>query len=229
MRKWTLAQIKSKIQRDLDLQDEDFIQEDELVEYINEGIDMCEAHIHTLYEDYFLTSTTLSWVSGTAEYALPDDIYADKVRGLLYNNGTTIFEIPRIKDKSKFLKAALLKEFPPTLDYAYIIKNSSGEDPKIVFFPTVQETSSNVTLWYLRNASELSADTDTCDIPEFVYYVIQYAKVRCYEKEVGHPNYEPAKQELARLEELMVSTLEEMVPDADNEIEKDMTTYWEMS
>lgn len=229
MRRWTLLEIKNKIKRDLDLEDEDFIQDEEMIEYINEGIDMCEAQIHNICEDYFLTEAAFPIVTGTQLYDLPTDIYGMKVRGLIYNNGTTIFPVKRVRELNKFIKAAVQNQFPAALDYSYMLVNSSGADPQIKLIPAAQETSSNMTIWYLRNATELAVDADECDIPEFVYYVIQYAKVRCYEKEVGHPNSESAKAELARLEKLMLDTLSEMVPDGDNEVEKDLSIYEEMN
>ena len=79
MKYWTWAELKDKVQRDLDLEGEVFINETELLGYANEAIDEVERQVHTLYEDYFLTKAVISLVDGTEEYALPTDIYAFKI------------------------------------------------------------------------------------------------------------------------------------------------------
>lgn len=227
---WTWAQIKAKVEMDLDLQDEGFIQQDELLGYANEAIDEAEAEIHTIYEDYFLTSTPLALVTDEDEYALPSDIYAHKIRAIIYKSGDTIFPIVRIKDWNKFMKMAYETTYPATVTYKYIIKNASAAaGPKIVLFPPARETTSSLaTIWYLRNANRLTGDSSVCDIPEFVNFVIQFIKVRCYEKE-GHPNLQFAVGALQKQRELMIETLSDMVPDGDNSIEMDLTMYEEMN
>lgn len=227
---WTWSDIKSKVEMDLDLQDETFIQPDELLGYANEAIDEAEAEIHSIYEDYFLTSSPVSLVSGTSEYSLPSDIYAHKIRGIVYRSGDIMFQVPRIKDWNKFLKMAYETQYPATTTYKYIIKNESAVvGPKIVLFPSARETSASVmTVWYLRNANRLTSLTSICDIPEFVNFVIQFTKVRCYEKE-GHPNLQFAVQALQKQRQLMVETLSDMVPDGDTSIEMDITAYEEMN
>lgn len=228
----TLAQLRSKIERDLDLQDELFITSTDITDFINEAIDDVEAVIHNLYEDYFLTKTALALVSGTSDYALPTNIYAGKIRRVVYDNGGgVIYEIPRLKDRDGFLEGQHLSRYPSDHIYKYRLRNDSASaGVKFELRPSAQETSStNVYIWHIRNAAKLSGDSDACDIPEFYTYVIQYAKCRCYEKEPGHPNYLPALQERERLRQLMIDTLQNKVPDADNFVEMDTSFYEEMS
>ena len=54
MKYWAWSEIRSKIEQECDLEDEDFVRRDELLAYCNEAIDEAEAEIHSLYEDYFL-------------------------------------------------------------------------------------------------------------------------------------------------------------------------------
>ena len=77
----TYAQLLAKIEKDLDLESEDFIQDDELMEYFNDAIRECESHIHKLgLEDvYFKTFDNPSLVSGTSDYAMPTNIFANKI------------------------------------------------------------------------------------------------------------------------------------------------------
>ena len=108
---WTLDELKGKIQRDLDIEGEVFIQDasdaPELLEYINEGIDKAEEIVHSLYEDYFLDKASITLVSGTHEYDLPSAIYAHKIRRIIYRNGTRVYTVDRIRDWHKFEAYAL--------------------------------------------------------------------------------------------------------------------------
>jgi hypothetical protein len=74
----------------------------------------------------------------------------------------------------------------------------------------------------------MTADASICDIPEFINFIYQYIKVRVYEKE-RNPNAQGAIAILQQQRELMQSTLGTMVPDADNTIEMDISSYLEQS
>jgi len=81
----TYSNIKEKIENDLDLIDEDFISETELLGYMNEALADAQAVIHTLGLEatYFLKNDTINLVGGTSDYAYPSDIYAMKIRKML--------------------------------------------------------------------------------------------------------------------------------------------------
>lgn len=227
----TYADLRTKVEKDLDLETEDFIQSDEMIGYFNEAIDECEAEIHKLgmEDEYFLKKTALPLVQGQEEYDLPTDIYANKIRHVVYKNGTKIFTIKRCR-KDKFLKYADYQLSPPTDFYEYFIINpTAGEKPKIVLLPASRETSStNVTIWHIRNANKLVGDDSVCDIQEFSSFIIKFVKWKVLQKE-GHPGQDSAKQELEEQRQLMKETLENMVPDEDSEIPGDYSIYEEMS
>jgi len=227
---WTLLQLTTKIERDLALEDEDFVQPDELTDYINEAIDEAEAEVHGLYEDYFLCRSTITLVSGTSEYALPTSIYAHKIRRITYRRGTRTYTINRIRDWKKFEEFELDKVggAQSEAEYRYLLVNEAAGSPKILFTPDVAESGAYVTVWYYRQANRLSADADLMDIPEAANFVLQHVKVRCYEKE-GHPNLAKAMSDLERERALLQSTLTAMIPDADTTIEMDLSLYEEMN
>lgn len=231
----TLLQIRTKINQDLDLEAETFLSTTagtrEIDGYINAGIDEAEAVIHTIYEDYFLTSYALPFVEGTSTYSLPTDIYANKIRAITYDDGTRAYRIPRIKSWLKFEKFLLLSRQENTsADYQFLIKNVSAIlGVQLVLVPTSRVTSNNVaTLWYLRNANRLVEETDLCDIPEFTEFVIQFAKVMISKKELN-PTLDFEMAALEHQRKLMVDTLTQMVPDDDNTIELDTSIYEEMN
>ena len=232
MRAWTYAEIKNKIESDLDLMGELFVTPSEMLGYVNEGIDQAEAEIHKLgaEDNYFLTRAHIPLIEGQSEYSLPENIYGNKIRKIIYSKNTRIYPIKRFRGQEMFEEmAASLLNPAQTQDLKYVITNNSAQTgPQIVFFPPAMETEPTaVTLWFIRNANRVLVDADRIDIPEFTSFVIQYAKVRCYEKEM-HPNLSTAVQILQAERQLMVDTLSEMVPDDDNRIVSDVSHYTEM-
>jgi len=226
---WTYAQIKAKIEQDLSLEDELFVEPDELLGYVNEGIREAEAEIHGLYEDYFLTRTSITLVQGQEEYAVPSNLYAMKIRRLVYVNGSEVYKMDRLRDWHKFEDYAIENVNRSSTRYVWFPLNTTVGAPTILLAPPAKTAGAYVKLWYIRAANQLTDDDSICDIPEFVNFVMQYAKKRCYEKEVGHPSLPLAVQDLEQQRQQMVSSLATMTPDADNTIEADYSSYEEMS
>ena len=228
MRRWTLAEIRDKIEQDLDLEAEDFVVQTEINGLINEAIDECEAHIHTLgrEQEYFLKRGSLNLVSGQELYDLPADIYANKILKVVYSRGSAIYDLKRLRTLDRFQQVDLANKYERGTDYfRYLIVNEDvSTDRKIMIAPVPSETSGPHKIWYVRNANRLVNDTDICDIPEFVYFVIARVKRDIYAKE-GNPQYDAASAEFEVQKGLMLSTLGEMTPDDDNEIVKDFSHY----
>jgi len=234
---WTLAEIRQKVQQDLDLEGEVFIQPTELTNYINQAIDEAEAEIHTIYEDYFLSDYFVPLVEGEKRYSLPEDIYAHKIRKIIFSDDQSkTYEVARIPESAKFEDIALTERFRSTEFYRYLITNETIGNPTMYFVPAIRQNDtgpsqdgvSKMRVWYLRNANRLQLDTDICDIPEFVHFVIAYTKLRCLEKEM-HPGTEYWANHTERQRRLMVDTLSNMVPDGETRVEPDMSTYEELS
>lgn len=216
----TYSELTTKVKSELDLFEETFITDAELLVYFNEAMAMVEALCHTIYEDIFLVKSTITLVSGTQDYALPTNIYHNKIRRLIFNDGgANQYDIKRLHN---------LSEVPfvvSTDNLRYIITNDSSIGYRISFYPTPPVSGIYVTIFYLREAKRFTGtDSETCDIPEFSNVVVQYAKVRCMEKE-GHPDLSEAISALDNLKSLMVETLTNRVPDEDTEILKDYSFY----
>lgn len=217
---FTWAQLRTKIENDLDLKDEIFITQEELLGYANEAIDEAEQEILTIYEDYFLTRESLALVTGVDEYDLPADIWAHKIRAILYNSPSLKYPIRKIKELPE-----VNADLTGVDTYRYLIVNSLVDGPKIKIYPASLETSSaNVTIWFIRNAKEIVLDDDVIDVPEAHKFIMQHIKLRCYEKE-GSPNQDKATSDLLRERELLVSTLSAMIPDEDNHMLLDTSFY----
>ena len=215
----TYSELKTYLEQELDLQDETFITPNEMMSYFNEAVDMIESAIHNIYEDYFLTNTPLSIANGQAAYTLPSDIYAQKIRRILYNDGGAYkYEIKRVKKLEEIMFIVA-----PDL-YSYIITNDSTNGLRINLYPTPQADQPFATIWYIRNAKRFTQDTDVCDIPEFTNVLVQFVRWKCLNKE-GHPDAQQAGSDLDRMKQEMVDTLTARIPDEDNFVLKDTSFY----
>lgn len=228
---WNLTNISAKIERDMATEDEDFISTTELTGYINDAIREAESEIHKLgaEDEYFLAKSTINLVNGTNEYALPTDMYATKIRHLVYVNGTTYYSIKRLRGSKKFEEYYAITTTVTTSDeYKYLLTNNAATGCMIELVPPSYETITNgIRVWYIRNAKELVLAADVCDIPEFITFIIQYCKVKIYEKEVGHPGLAKAMQDLELNRKLMIDSLTDQIPDDDTLMEQDMSHYQE--
>ena len=231
---WTWAELRDEVMAEFDLEEETFIDEPELLQYANEAIDRAEQEVMGLYEDYFLTNSVLTLVSGTREYSLTTvapDIYAHKIRRMIYENGSQVYKIARIQDWKKFERMALnsVNNSASLLDY-FLVNKVPGH-PAINFVPTPRESGAFVTIWYIRQANRLEAPGDILDIPEARNYVVEYMKMKCDKKEkrshgqVPSGDYPEVLNEMTKLH----GTLAAMVPDAENLIEADYSHYEEHS
>jgi len=227
MKYWTWAELSQKIERDLDTEDELFVTPAELIGYANEAIDDIEKKIHTLCEDYFITRTSVPVVPGVEEITLPSDIYAMKIREVIYVTGGQAFPAKQLKNWRKFARYEDDIATGPvaTNSYNYFILNSVAGSPKLILSPLPVE-SGVLKIWYIRNANELVNDTSILDIPEAATYVTKYCSVKIMQKEL-HPLLESAKADLEAILEDTIADLSQMFPNNETELEPDYTFYTE--
>lgn len=229
----TYADLKARVEREMDLIGEDFISSTELLDYFNRAIDQTEAKIHTIYEDYFLTDAMLQVNTGNPDVDLPANIYATKIRSLIYQNGAWLYQLKRLKGDRLFLEGQVLNYYSTgIMEFTFVIKNDSATNGvKLHLFPVPSFTASDrLHIWYIRNANRFTgADSDVCDIPEFSDYIVTYVKKLCADKEKDYETSAVIKAELDKIEEDMIMALKDMIPDGDNEIVKDWFYYWEHS
>lgn len=229
----TYAQLKAKLERDMDIEDEEFVQTDELREYFNDAIRECESHIHKLgLEDiYFKSSDAPSLVLGTSQYAMPSNIYLNKIVECVYANQNDIFEVRRLKGRNKHYRKAQIN-FDTGTQPAYIydiLNDSAAVGTKWELIPPSKETSTNITRWYIRKAEQMLTDASVCDLPEICYtFIYAFVTWRVWGKE-GDQRATDAKMTLDEQRELLITTLKEMTPDEDNIVEADTSSYDEMS
>lgn len=232
---WTYRQIREKLEDNLDLKAEQFVSPNELLGYVNEGIDVVEARIHDLAidSDYFLTKRSYDLVQGERYIDLPDNIYAHKIKSLIYEVSNLVYKVRRFRGEDVFEEIAEAERYERSSDYyRYILVNDNSDGgvtprPQIMIVPRARETIQGaLTLWYVRDAQRMADDDSVCDIPEFVHYVINYARLMVYYKE-SHPNIPIAEAKLEESRLLMEQTLAVMVPDKDNRVVPDLSAYEE--
>jgi hypothetical protein len=209
------------------MQEEQFITTTELNSYINSGISEAERIIHNLYEDYFLTTGALTvHGAGLPWFTLPSDIYANKIRKVVYDDGNNVeYIIPRIR-KLEDIYALDDITASPENSFAYLLLNDLTNGVRLRLYPTPASTPvANITVYYIRNAKQLSADNDVHDIPEFENFIVAYAKIKCLQKEGTSPLLQVQIAELQNEKSQMIQTLSNMVPDDDDNVIPDMSFY----
>jgi len=212
MKTWTYAEAREKLQDDLDLQEELFITPNELMGYFNDAIDEAETIVHNLYEDYFLTSDTVTVLNGVSRYPMPVDIFANKLRLVTLDDDCET-EIKRAKLGAK-------SEY----DLAYNIQHRNALEG--ITFNLLGTTTPGqvITRWYIRNANRVSEDSSLIDIPESMGFIFAYVKAMAMTKE-SHPMIQKAMADLDFQRQNLTVTLQSMVPDGDNYISPDLAFY----
>lgn len=226
MQQYTYTELKTKIENDLDLIDEVFVSEEELIGYINEAIDDAETAIHSLNceDKYFLSTGTFSWVSGTADYVLPTDIYGVKFRLIFYNDGTTKYPIEKVRNLEG------TQYFVAGDYYQYLVINNTATGFQLRFFPTPAETSTNAKIHYIRNMKRVTnsaAATNICEIPECGNFVFQHVK-KSYAKKTRRPDMiQMEDMDLKIQYQLMLDALKDMTLDQNTLILPDVQSYYD--
>lgn len=225
--------LKDEVLRETDAEAEDFIQPKEVLDYFNDAVREALAHIQKLglEDDYFQKSATTGIVAGVQELNLPNDIYAAKIRGVIYSMPSEVYQIKRIKGPNKFQLMQELLLYPPGNPmYMYDLENPSPTSGfRIKLYPIpVATIPSCIIINYVRTVTTIAADTDLVDIPEFYSFIKAFVKYKIFSKENSERAIS-AKEEYEKEKQLMMETLSEMTPDYDNKVIGDFTHYHEHS
>jgi len=218
MKKWTWGEIKSFIKSKHDLENEE-IDEPELIQMCNSGINLVEAKVVSLQQDYFLAHKSITIDTNESEYELPDEIYATKIRRINATiNNKYYHTVKQLRD---------LSDIPSIKggNFKYkIFSSSTGRKMKL--FPTPVQ-SGKLDIYYTRNANRIElngGDSQICDIPEFIDTVLLYMTMKVYEKDMS-PMLQFAREEFRESKDLLTQTLSKGINDEDNEILPDLEFY----
>jgi len=177
----TLLDLREILQDDLDLGDEKFITSKEVNRAINRAITDAGATILNMYEDYFLEESYLPLEINKSLYTLPDNIYADKIRRVIYAKHYEEYIIKRILDLDNSLESL----YQENDDYAYLLINDSREGVRLKLFPTGHEDTSftkaiklaiNLRDNFNSHISDITVHTTGVDTADVVTGVTPYNK-----------------------------------------------------
>lgn len=219
MKLWTYEEAASKISVELDLQEEKFVGPDELMGIFNDAIDEAEQNVLNLFEDYLLAEKTYTLIYNQDRYEMPDDIYANKIRYLWFNDGINRYQIKRTR-----ANILPFSDIPNSV-YSYQIQHRDPvEGITIKLSPSVTHSGPFMFMQYIRNANRVNDDSSVIDIPEAMNFIFAYVKVRVMTKE-SNPLLQIAMADLETQRNFLQTTLKSMTVDDDNEIIPDLSFY----
>jgi len=166
MKIWTYSEAKQKLLTEYDLQDETFIHSNELIGYFNDGLQEAEAEIHTMNaeNEYFRTKSFIPLVTGTGTYALPDNIYANKVICIMYANGSVIYPVVQYRRRFRYQDMLFTDQYGQSDDYRYTLYNDVPGQARMEIHPVARETTilppttgsfTPMIMWYMRNCARI--------------------------------------------------------------------------
>ena len=228
---WTALQVRDKVRRDLDIDEDELVADPQMYEFINDAIrDMVSEMLKLGIEDkYYETNAKLSIVANQEEYSFPTDMFVTKLYKLIYerSGARELYAVKRLRGMQEYEKYHAENQYPTSNpQYRYKILNRTGEH-RLLLVPKPLVSETNVlTVWYARKPLTVATSTDLVDVPEeLISYIITFVKVECLKKDVGNPLLQASLQELARIRQLMVDTLTDQTHDGDNEVEQDISHY----
>ncbi len=253
----TYGQILDKVQADLELVGETFITDDEYVGLANSAVQDAFAEIEKLglEDEYFTSDVPINLVKGQAEYPLPADIYANKIRAVMFANGVDVYEIKKMRRYNKAMRIARINSYASDSYYQYDLKNrSSAVGPVLILTPTsrdvylaadgvagkMQGTVVPGALCFMNYIRELAkiplvstgslaaSRATLVDIPEFYNFIFAEFKYQVAIK-AHDPELEVYKAESDKYRMQMIVTLTGQVEDDATEVLPDMSHYREHS
>lgn len=230
----TFGDLSQQVQRELDIEDEEFIQPQELIQYFNSGVTVVESEIVKLglREKYLQGEDFISLVQGQQDYDLPADIVINKIRKIIYREGTIIYTLKPLKGESSYEAEDVLNVNTGGDYYFYMIYRDQASDTnKLRLVPKATKSlADGLRIIYFVDLNRYDDDNTECDIPEVCYeYLLSYVRLRVYMKET-HVNTAGEKQMHDSLIQLMRETLQGQVADPEMDmIDQDLSHYEEHS
>ena len=173
----TLSYLKEQVRARADQQNSLFINDTELLGYINGSASALYDMLVEAAEDYYVDKVVIPIVQGTNEYDLPEDFY--KVLGVDYYVNSKPVPMSRFNFRDRHLYN-YLDARPEIVRYAIW-----GQ--QLVFKPMAPNIAS-VNLWYVPRITLLVNDADTLDgVNGWEEFIILDAAIKCMVKEESDP------------------------------------------
>lgn len=177
MKIWTYSEALTKLITDNDLQEifedqEAFVSPNEVIGYFNEALNEAEAEIQATNQDYMLTKYFVPLTNGGQTYLLPDNIYANKIRGIFYLNGSINYPVDQFRRRNKFENIQMTDAYQMNAEYMYSLINDVPGQSKMQLHPPSRDTAilppnpnpfTPMTMWYIRNCSRVPLIGEYCN------------------------------------------------------------------
>lgn len=173
MKVWTYSEMYQKVLGDLDLEDETFIKPNEMVGYFNEAISEAASEILVLNQEYFLSKFYIPVVQGRSVYDLPWNIYSNKIRGIMYSNGSIQYQVKQYRRSDKFADIVETEVYGTSDYYRYYLVNNYAGQARIDIKPLLRESAimppqagafTPLIMWYIRNCARIPILKEYCNI-----------------------------------------------------------------
>lgn len=195
----TLAQLKTQARQRADMEDNNFISDSELTNYINNSIaELHDILVQAYSSDYSIETYEFSTVVDDPDYALPADFY--KLRGVDAKlNGSDWYALLpfNFNERNKFDDFGVWSFLGiGSVRYRLVGNN-------LRFSPT-PDKAVDIRMWYIPTAPELSDDADTyVNYNGYDEYVIVDAAIKMKLKEESDVSelYQIKSDLLRRIEE----------------------------
>jgi hypothetical protein len=220
------ATLKAKINSDCDLEDQDWVDNTDLLNYVNEAIADAEGEVHQLgiQDQYFRTRADLTLTLGQTAVALPTDIYAFKIGKIFIQKDNRWIQVRPFRNYQEYLDA--ITNGIQGEDMKFMLENDATAGPRLLLGP-VPAANGVAKCTYIRRAKRVDGTgsaTDILEIPEAENYI--YALVKRYiAKKEGRPDYEIYAKDADDAYDMMVAKLKDIKVDEENLIPIDTSFY----
>lgn len=150
-----VSALITKIRRKADIENSNVCTDAELITYINSAFKEMYNAIVLKYENYYVTSGSISVVSGTATYALPADFL--KLLGIDRGSSGSVISLKPYAFQQRNSHGGA-GGFYVNERYRYILQ---GANVKFVPTPTTTET---LTIWYVPVPTAITSSAQTVDM-----------------------------------------------------------------
>ena len=195
----TLTNLRLRARQKADREGSNFVDDAEMNFMINSSIAELYDLIIANGDEYYLSSTTITTVSGTDAYNLPTDFY--KLKGVdLKLSSTEYYTLKpfNFNERNRNNESSWNATRGTNIRYRLF-----GNTIK---FSPIPNAASEIKLWYVPVATQLVSDSDTlADLNQFAEYVITDVAIKYLIKEESDVAVlQQQKAELRRRIEIMV-------------------------
>ena len=194
-----LSALRERARRRANMEDSDFVEDEELNQYISDSYAELYDLLVSKFEDYYVADPLeFSISSGSSTYALPADFY--KLIGLDRSvGGGDYVEVKpfNFNDRNRRRIGDRLRSGSPTARYRILGSN--------LRFSPADQAAGDYLLWYVPRYSELTEDTDEVDgVNGWEEYIVIDAAIKCLIKEESNANdlYKAKAEIKQRIEEM---------------------------